>query len=383
MSSAALLPPVWVDTPKGLAHLAAVLAAQSVIAVDTESNSLHAYRERVCLIQFSTVTADYLLDPLALPDLSALAPPMADPAIEKIFHASEYDLICLRRDFGWKVKPLFDTMVAARTLGLPQMGLAALLETYFDVKMNKRHQRADWAQRPLLPDQVDYARMDTHFLIPLRARLAEQLQARGCWAEAAEEFERLTQMDGAAAAEFGAESFWRVSGARDLTPRQAAILRELYIYRESVARRLDRPPFKVMSEATLMALAQATVHTANDLKAIPGMTDGQIRRHGAQIVQAVARGRQASVQPPPRAERHDDALLDRYDRLRRWRKQRAQERGVESDVIMPREVLWALAGAGPQSVAELERVTELGPVRRAKYGQEIIEVLSKKGKHGA
>jgi ribonuclease D len=378
MSDAVLPPPVWVDTPAKLAALAANLGHQPLIAVDTESNSLHAYRERVCLIQFSTAAADYIVDPLALSDLSPLSAPLANPAIEKIFHAAEYDLICLRRDFGWRINSLFDTMIAARTLGWQQMGLASLLETHFGVKVNKRHQRADWGARPLTADQLAYARLDTHYLIPLREKLTSELKAKSCWAEAREEFERLSRLNGNAVpapAVFDPESFWRISGARDLTPRQAAVLRELFVYREEVARRHDRPPFKVMSEATLLALAQAAPTALNELKPVPGMTDGQIRRHGAQLLQAIARGRKAHAPRPPSQERYDSDVLERYETLRRWRKQKAQERGVESDIIIPREVLWEIALNPPQSPADLEAVAGFGPVRRAKYGEEIIRAL--------
>ena len=278
MTAVELPPPIWVDTATGLAQLATDLAAQPLIAVDTESNSLHAYREQVCLIQFSTPSADYVLDPLALSDLSPLAPIFADPHIEKIFHAAEYDLICLKRDFGWEVRSLFDTMVAVRALGWPQNGLASVLETQFGVALNKRHQRADWAARPLLPDQIAYARLDTHYLIPLREKLIEALHATDYLTEAREEFERLCHVNGRTAhPPFDPQNFWHISGARDLAPREAATLRELYIYRERTAQRLNRPSFKVMAEATLVEIAKAQPQTPNDLKPIAGMTERQIR----------------------------------------------------------------------------------------------------------
>jgi len=374
-----LPPPVWVDTPAGLAALAAALAAQPVIAVDTESNSLHAYREQVCLIQFSTSTSDYVLDPLALADLSSLAPIFANITIEKVFHAAEYDLICLRRDFGWQVCLLFDTMVAVRTLGWPQNGLASVLESQFGVKLNKRHQRANWAARPLSPDQLAYARLDTHYLIPLRDKLAAELRTADRWAEAREEFERLTHLNGRAAAplHFDPQNFWGMSGARDLSPREAAILRELYIYREHTAQRINRPPFKVMSEATLLAIAKTQPQTLDELKPIPGMTDGQISRHGMHVLNAVIRGHKAPLPHQPHIEREDDEVLERYEALRRWRKGRAQERGVESDVIVPRDVLWEIARRAPRIPDELEQIAGFGPTRRAKYGEEIIQILKR------
>ncbi len=376
MTDANLPPPVWVDTPAGLAALVADLSAQPVIAVDTESNSLFAYREQTCLIQFSTPTADYLLDPLTLTDLAALGPVFANPGVEKVFHAAENDLTCLMRDFSWPVRSLFDTMAAVRTLGWAQNGLAFVIESCFGIKLNKRCQRANWGMRPLTPDQLAYARLDTHYLIPLRHKLAAALQAGGCWAEAQEEFERLTVVNGRAVpAQFDPQNFWYITGARDLSPREAAILRELYIYREQAAKRLDRPPFKVIAEATLVALAKAQPQTLESLRHIPGMTSNQVHRHGIYILRAVARGQNAAPPGPLQAEHETDAVLERYESLRRWRRQRAQERGVESDVIVPREVLLEIARRAPQTCAELEHIAGFGPTRRAKYGEEIVQVV--------
>src|SRR5512147_2572985 len=178
MTPQTLTPPVWVDKPTTFNQMVADLSAQPRIAVDTESNSLHAYRERVCLVQFSTPKKDYIIDPLILQDLSPLAPLFANPNIEKIFHAAEYDLICLRRDFGFEFANLFDTMQAARVLGYQFVGLDNLLAEKFQFELDKRHQKADWAMRPLTPAQLDYARLDTHFLFALRDLLETELKEK-------------------------------------------------------------------------------------------------------------------------------------------------------------------------------------------------------------
>ena len=193
MFSPSLPPPILVADEDSLGRLVRALASCPVVAVDTESNSLHAYRERVCLIQFSTPAADYIVDPIRLPDLSPLAPFFANPDQQKVFHAAEYDLICLRRDYQFEFTNIFDTMSAARTLGWPQVGLAAILDTHFGVKMNKKYQRADWKRRPLTPEQLDYARLDTHYLVALRDRQLQALTESGRWPEAHEEFERLAR----------------------------------------------------------------------------------------------------------------------------------------------------------------------------------------------
>jgi ribonuclease D len=383
MENPNLPPPLLVADAPMLERLVADLAAEPAVGVDTESNSLHAYRERVCLIQFSTPRQDYIVDPLALdpeqggPGLATLGPLFADPTRQKIFHASEYDVICLKRDYGFEFANLFDTMVAARTLGWPQLGLGALLETNFGVKLNKRFQRADWGERPLTPDLLDYARLDTHYLAPLSRKLAADLAEAGRTEEAQEEFERLERVSGANGSAPGdsALAFWRVNGARDLNPAQAAILRELYLYREQQAQRANRPPFKIMSDATLVAVAQAAPRSLAGLNQLPGMTPNQVRRHGSNLLAAVRRGEAAPPVRPPRIERVPDAVRERYELLHQWRKARAKARGVESDVIVPRDVLTELARLNPRTLEALETIEQLGPWRRQTYGEEILKIL--------
>ena len=372
-----LTAPVLVADAGALHNLVGQLAGHAVVAVDTESNSLHAYRERVCLIQFSTPDADFIVDPIKLRDLAALGPLFANPDQQKIFHAAEYDIICLRRDYGFDFVNLFDTMVAARTLGWPQVGLAAILEVQFGVKMDKKHQRADWQRRPLTPDMLDYARLDTHFLPALRERQIDELTRTGRLDEAREEFERLARLREApdAPRPDRALAFWRVKGARDLTPPQAAVLHALHAYREEQADRQDRPPFKVMGEATLLELARRSPRTAEDLRGIPGLSPEQLRRYGQGLLQAIQQGLQAPparYQPP--APEPDD-VVERYNRLHTWRKTKARARGVESDVILPRTVLWELARRPPRTIEDLATVADFGPWRREAYGREILALL--------
>ena len=378
MCAFSLPPPVLVADADSLNQLVRALTPCPAVAVDTESNSLHAYRERVCLIQFSTPAADYIVDPIKLPDLSALAPFFANPVQQKVFHAAEYDLICLRRDYQFECTNIFDTMSAARTLGWPQVGLAAILDSHFGVKMNKKYQRADWKRRPLTPEQLDYARLDTHYLVALRDKQLEALTASGRGPEVDEEFARLARpgVDSGNGAP-DPPAFWRVKGARDLTPGQAAVLEALFAYRERQAERMDRPPFKIMGEATLMELARRAPRRAEELQGLPGMTPEQIHRHAHGVLEAIEQGLQAPAQRMPQAQREPDAVQDRYDRLHTWRKERARARGVESDVILPRTVLWALARRAPRTHGELVHIADLGPWRRETYGAEILALLSR------
>jgi ribonuclease D len=370
----ALPPPSLIETDAQLALLVETLASEPALAVDTESNSLFVYRERVCVLQVSTPQHDYVIDALKVTSLQPLAPLFANPRQQKIFHAAEYDLICLKRAGGFEFAALFDTMVAARTLGYPQTGLGALLEKYFAVTTNKKHQRANWGKRPLTAELLDYARMDTHYLFQLRDALLEALIAAGCLEEAHEEFARLARLK---VEPFAADpnAFWRMTGARDLSPRQAAVLRELHLYREQQAQRADVPPFKVMGDATLMAVARRSPQAAAEFQGLPGMTERQIQRHGSGLLNAVQRGLKAAPLRPPRPALEPDEVRERYEKLRQWRKQKAQARGVESDVILPREALWEMARRAPASAHDLQQLEHLGPWRRATYGAELLRVL--------
>lgn len=373
--------PILIADTSGLTALAHELAQEPAIGVDTESNSLFAYRERVCLIQFSTQERDYIVDPLALSDLDALAPLFANPRQQKVFHAAEYDLIGLKRDYGFECANLFDTMIAAGTMGWRQMGLAAILEAHFGVKLNKRYQRTNWGWRPLTADQLDYARCDTHYLLPLRDLLQAELSARGRVEEAYEAFAMLPRVlrDSKPAAN---DRFWRINGARDLTPMQASVLRQVYSYREQQADHTDQPPFKVMSEQTLLEVARSCPKRLSELEAVTGMTPGQIRRHGGELLRAVQRGLSEPAPPPPSfcgRMRVPDEVRERYRRLHEWRKQTAQARGVQSDIILPREALWELARRVPRTLAELDTIEHMGPWRRQAYGPDLLKVLTESG----
>jgi len=376
-----LPPATLITTDKALADHVRAWADEPLLAIDTESNSLHAYREQVCLIQLSTREADFIIDPLFIEDLSPLGELLASPAIEKVFHAAEYDIMSLKRDFGFTFANLFDTMLAARICGSQQLGLAKMLKHFYGVTANKKHQRDNWGERPLTPEMLHYAQLDTHYLPGLRDHWREQLIAAGRWEEAREVFDALPHIP-PVERHFDPEGYWRINGVHRLSPRSLSILRELYLFREEAARRHDVPPFKVFSDKTLLALAARQPRHTQDLYGIHGMTAGQIRRHGHGILRAVQQGRKRRPPSPPRPpKRPDDITTARYEALRNWRKHRALERGVESDIILPREALWELARRAPTTPQELINVPGLGPWKLQAYGEEILHVLARVNGH--
>src|SRR5688572_16780044 len=288
-----LTPPVWVDSKQLLQQMTDDLATQRRIAVDTESNSLHAFREQVCLLQFSSSKADYLVDPLVLRDLNILAPIFADRGIEKIFHAAEYDLICLRRDFGFKFVSLFDTMQAARTLGYPAVGLDRLLGDKFGVQMDKRHQKANWAARPLTHDQIHYARLDTHYLFDLRDALEQELITMDRLHFALEDFSRACLVE-EQRQKLNMESWERFSGRKDLSLRELTILSYLCKWRDHEAQKLDRPPYKVMMDEVLILLSKTPPEKKVDLSAA-GLSEKQIKLWGEAVLGAIQDGTEAPL----------------------------------------------------------------------------------------
>ena len=373
MTQQTLQPPVWVDRKDKFDQMAAELSAQSCIAVDTESNSLHAYRERVCLIQFSTHKKDYVVDPLVLQDLSDLAPLFADPKIEKIFHAAEYDLICLRRDYGFEFANLFDTMHAARILGYAYVGLDNVLSEKFGVKIDKRHQKADWGARPLSAAQVDYARFDTHYLFQLRDLLEGELREKERWELALEDFALACNVNDPK--EKNGDSAWkRFAGRKDLSTRELTIMSELCLFRDHIAEKLDRPVFKVISDDILLDIARKLPEKDVDLAGI-GLSTKQISLWGREILAATKRGVENPLVKREQAKRPSDALLKRLEKLKVWRKKLAKEMEVESDIILPKTYLNILAENPPKTLQDLQVAMGESPTRFNKHGAEIFRLI--------
>ncbi|MHB8576228.1 MAG: ribonuclease D [Dehalococcoidia bacterium] len=363
---------ILVETEAALLACAAKLAGAAAIALDTEADSMHSYFHRTCLLQISAGDTDFIIDLIVL-DPAPLAGIFAAAGTEKIVHAAENDIRTLKRDFGFALHALFDTMVAARILGYPRWGLADLLRDAFGVELDKQYQRFDWSQRPLPRPAITYAAEDTHHLAALRRKLGDELEREGRLEEATEEFARL---EATPPGEHGFDSndFWRVKGSHDLDPGARPRLRELYALRDQFARRANRPPFRIMPDTTLVAVAAAAPRTQAELDRLNGVSPYIAQRYGRALLTAV---RRAEGQPPiqrPRSVR-DDALIARFEALRQWRNRRATERNVEGEVIVSNAVLKALAATPPSDLAGLTAAGLLGPWKLRTYGEEIVLVL--------
>jgi ribonuclease D len=367
--------PISIDHQKEFSQMVQDIQLHSLLAVDTESNSLYVYREQVCLLQFSTGEKDYLVDTLSSMNLSMLGPIFADEGIEKVFHAAEYDLICLKRDFGFEFNQIFDTMHAARILGRKNVGLASILESEFQINLQKKYQRANWGKRPLIPEMLNYARLDSHFLIPLRNKLKGELVETGLLTLAEEDFKRLTAGH-LPNGENGGSTFWRVAGSQRLTPIQTSILQELCRFREQRARESNLPPFKILGNQTLLDITLAKPRSMKDLGSIHSLNDGKAHRYGEGLLKAVEMGLAGKPARRPARTHPGEPYLGRLENLRQWRMKTARALDVESDVVLPRDVLERVAMQNPGTIADLAEVMKDTPWRYQQYGEQILLVIS-------
>ena len=367
-------PLIWVDDEKTLSAALEDIQRSSRIAVDTESNSLYAYQEQVCLIQISTSSKDYLIDGLAGLDLNELGNVSADANIEKIFHAAEYDILCLKRDFGMKFTHLFDTMQAARILGFEKLGLSNLLESLFSINQGKSYQKANWAKRPLPPGMMDYARMDTHYLFKLRDHLEPLLEKKGLLSLADEDFQRLCKVENNHKQQ---PLYTYISGYHRLEPQTLSVLNEVCQYRDERAQALNRPHFKVIGNSAIYAVATACPKSMSELKAITEISPKLIDRHAAGLLAAVKKGLKAAPIYLKSHRRPSQAYIDRLDALKNWRKKAARQMGVQSDIVLPRDILENIAGSNPKNKDELQMEMVEIPWRFNHFGDEIMQVLIK------
>lgn len=376
MKSNVIQPAILIETTRQLLEMISDLRNQSSIGVDTESNSLFEYQEKICLIQFSTIEQDYLVDTIKLKELSPLNEIFSSDAIEKIFHAAEYDLMCLKRDFHFEFNNIFDTMIASRILGFRSIGLQSLLKEYFDVEVEKKYQRANWGKRPLPNEMLQYAQCDTHYLIELRKILLEKLKQEKKWELATEDFNRMTCVD-AFVNNKNNDHYWKIIKSNSLSPQQENVLIEIYFLRENLARQLNRPPFKVFGNQTIVELAKKLPKNDNQLNNINGLSPKLIQKYGKQILQAITIGLNQVSNNRKEKIRPDQLFLLKYDALKHWRKIKGIEMSVESDVVLPKEHMEQIAHKKNCALSDIQEIMQNIPYRFQQFGKEIYAIIER------
>lgn len=368
----------YIDTEADLESARGLLEGHARVALDLEAAGFHRYSDRLSLVQLTAGSTTLLLDPFPL-DLGAfLGPILEDPDVEVVMHGADYDLRLLDRDLGIRLTGLFDTQVAASLLGQDGLGLSSLLERYFDVRLSKKFQRADWAQRPLGEAMLEYAALDTKYLEGLADRLSEELDRAGRMEWAREEFRALESIRFEPPAE--EDPVVRVKATRDLTPREIDRLRAALEWRDRIAKARDRAPFRIAHDGVLVEIARQSPRSLDELAGMGGLNDRLARSEGADLLQRLreveARSEDAVKGYPrqrrgPGRDRPTPEEEERLDRMKQARNQRAEELGIARGVLLPNSVLETLAKNPPQRSADVLAA----PGIRRWQGQAVGEVI--------
>ncbi|WP_321392921.1 ribonuclease D [uncultured Desulfuromusa sp.] len=369
--------PSILTTTEQITAFAKELDKHPVIAVDLEADSMHNYQEKVCLLQFSTPTTTVLIDPLQGADLAPLKPVLANPRIRKIFHAADYDIRCLARDFGIEINGLFDTMISSQFLGEERFGLADVLRKYFSIELDKQYQRADWSKRPLSDAMIRYAAEDTSHLHNLVENLEAQLVAKGRLEWVKEEF---LLMEKVRFMVHEGPLFLRFKGAGTLDRRQLAVLENLLQWRDVEARRRDTPLYKVIGNKPLLQLAKLSPTSLSSMQKVEGLSPRLIERYGNKLLQQTAMALETpeeDLPTYPRSERRpkDPQIEKRMNQLKAWRKKVSEELQLDPGVLINNALLDELARKQPRSEQDLSDIILLKNWQRQVLGEGILHSL--------
>ena len=348
---------VYVREPAQIERLIRRIDAAEKVALDTEADSLHNYFEKVCLIQLSLAGEHYLVDPLCELDLSVVLEALAEKPL--ILHGGDYDLRMMRSSLGFSPRrEVFDTMAAAQLLGIEQIGLAALIERFFDVRIGKEGQKSDWSRRPLSQMQLGYAVNDTRFLEQLAGRLRGELRTRGRleWhMQSCRAMVESTRRDNTR----DPEEAWRIKGTGRMTRRQLAYLRELWRWRDEHARRANLPPFKVFGNQQILEILQwAESHPGVPLDIGPKLPRNIVGSRLRTLEDAIARAAAMpqAQWPEQRFDRGATPSTDckaQIDALRGECARMAKELAIAASTLAPRAALEAIARNRSRTVDEI------------------------------
>ena len=373
---------LYLDSPSETEGFLSSIESAPMLAIDTEGASFHRFVDRIYLLQLSTSNRHAIIDPLRVPAPRKLGMLLESRAVEVVFHDADYDLRLLHQDYGWRVNNIFDTRIAAQLLGIKAFGLAALLEQFFGLKLDKKHQRADWSMRPLTVDMLEYAAQNTQHLLELRGRLRDALERKDRLHWALEEFARLegTQWD----EDDNSQAFMRIKGARDLTRRELALLRELTSWRDDVARAQDKSTFRIVTNEVLLSLARSAPATIKALEGTRGLNARLIEQRGTQLLAAIARGvavPDAELPRFPKSARweRDPDFDDRVGRLKHARDEAARRLELDPGVLFSRERLEAVARRKPSRVEDLAEIAEVRRWQIEVLGEAFVRALRQAG----
>jgi len=369
----------FVDTPSGLEVVLKALRGVDAIAVDLEADSMFHFQEKVCLVQMASHRRLFIVDPIQVNDLSALKPLFGNPRIKKVFHGSDYDVRSLFRDFDIVIHNLFDTELASRFLGFQQSGLDAMLQTFFNVKLEKKYQKKDWSMRPLPEAMITYAAKDVHHLLPLAKLLEKDLSEKNRLAWVEEECELLSKVrPNATNAE---PMFLSFKGAGRLPPEDLAVLEALLIWRKQTARKKDLPLFKIVGNGTLLALVRAKPQTRESLETSRALSVKQAGMYGRQLLNAISNGLKTPedrlpVYPRTRAFRLPESKIRLTKKLKNWKEKKATELAIDPALVLNKSQAIDIAKSSPAAIRDLDDIASLKSWQIREFGEDIIRCIN-------
>lgn len=369
-----------IETARELEELVTEIDSEAVLAVDLEADSMHHFKEKVCLVQLATPRVSAIVDPLVLPDLSPLKPLFADPQIKKVFHGADYDVRSLYRDFEIDIQHLFDTQLASMFLGIRETGLEAVLKSRFDVQLDKKFQRKDWSVRPLPTEMMAYAAKNAVYLVKLADELAAELEAKGRLSWVEEECALLSRVR--PPVNDGTPLFLKCKGAGKLKRIELAVLEELLELRRKIARRKDRPLFKVLGNGALIKIATRGPRSISSLERLRVLSARQVAMHGQDIVAAVKKGFKVTPDKLPRYPRKKAPQVppqvpDRIKALKAWRDRKAEALELDPPLLLTKAQMAVVATACPRSIHSLDALADLKNWQKREFGRHIVNILKK------
>jgi ribonuclease D len=369
-----------INTISGLEDFARSLEKEKIIAVDLEADSMFHFQEKVCLIQIASEKTNAIIDPLKINDLSSLKPLFANRDIKKIFHGADYDVRSLYRDFSIKINNLFDTQLACMFLGINGTGLDAVVRQRFNVRLDKRFQKKDWSKRPLPDEMIEYAAGDVIYLIPLAAILEKKLAEKGRLPWVYEECAILSKVRPPALN--SNPLYLKFKGAGRLKRRQLAVLESLLQSRRKIAKKKDKPLFKVFSNNSMIKLAEAQPVNLQRLKNTNTLSAGQIDMYANVLVEAINKALNITedklpVYPRTKAPFKKPEVAERIESLASWRDKKAEMLEINPSLVLTKTMISILAVSNPLDKSDIERIKELKNWQKEEFGEDITGVLRK------
>ena len=354
------------------------LLKEKIIGVDLEADSMHCFKEKICLIQIATDREAFLIDPFVLKEIAPFIRVLEDKEIVKVFHGADFDIRSLDRDYSARVNNLFDTEIACRFLGVKERGLAALLKEHFNVIADKKFQRVDWSKRPLKPDMIQYSVTDVSHLTRLYTIIRDRLKTMGRYDWAREEFE--IQENARYENNHSLPLFRKFKGAGRLDNRCLAVLENLLRLRLAIAEEKDRPLFKVIDNHALMTLACERPGSVEKMVKLRALSPKQARMYGARCRDAIRAGMDLAHKdlpsyPRTRRPKKDPRILNRITKLKKMRESVSEFLGMEPGVVINNTLINAIAVENPADKDALLNIDTMRRWQGEVLGEKILSML--------